>query len=136
MLAAAGGQPLEALDWVAQGVDAALWLRLPALVAQGDAGPFAAWPLPRLIDAFQKLCHDALCQLSGAEPRYFPAAALAGGGSLASLTGWAQELARSARHAEHPWNAPLMAEALVQRGRLALADKPGASANRSTQAGV
>ncbi len=136
MLAAAGGQPLEALDWVAQGVDAALWLRLPALVAQGDASPFAAWPLPRVIDAFQKLCHDALCQLSGAAPRYFPAAALLGGGSVASLTAWAQQLARSARHAEHPWNAPLMAEALVQRGRLALADKPGANANRSTQAGA
>jgi DNA polymerase-3 subunit delta' len=134
MLAAAGGQPLEALDWVAQGVDAALWLRLPALVAQGDAGPLATWPLPRVIDACQKLCHDSLCRITGAAPRYFPATALGGHGSLASLTAWAQELARSARHAEHPWNAPLMLEALVRRGHLALADKPGSNANRSTQA--
>ena len=31
-LAATGGQPQEALEWAAQGLDAALWQRLPALV--------------------------------------------------------------------------------------------------------
>jgi DNA polymerase III subunit delta' len=140
LLAAAGGQPLEALDWAAQGVDAALWLRVPAWVAQGDAAGFANWPLPRLVDALQKLCHDALCRVAGAAPRYFPDNALPGGGTIASLTAWSQRLARAARHAEHPWNAPLMAEALVQQGRAALAhnakDNPKANAKGSTQAGL
>jgi DNA polymerase-3 subunit delta' len=132
LLAAAGGQPQEALDWATQGVDAALWLRVPAAVVAGDAAAFAAWPLPRLVDALQKLCHDALCRLAGAAPRYFPDDALAGRGTFASLTAWSQQLARTARHAEHPWNAPLMVEALVQQGRDALAD----SAKGSTQAGL
>lgn len=61
MLAAAGGQPQEALEWTKQGIDAALWLRLPALVSQGMSGAFSAWPLARFIDAMQKLCHDAAC---------------------------------------------------------------------------
>ena len=123
LLAAAGGQPLEALEWAADGIDAALWLRVPGWVANGEAAPFAAWPLPRLIDALQKLCHDALCRVATAAPRYFPDSALhATGGSIASLTAWSQALARSARHAEHPWNAPLTVEALVQQGRAALHD--------------
>ena len=121
MLAATGGQPLEALDWAGQGIDAALWLRLPELVARGDAAAFAAWPLPRLVDALQKLCHDALCRVVGAAPRYFPTSALSDGGSARSLTDLAMALRRSARHAEHPWNAPLMAESLIQQAREALA---------------
>jgi DNA polymerase-3 subunit delta' len=132
LLAAAGGQPLEALDWAAQGVDAATWLRVPMWVAQGDTAGLAGWPLPRLVDALQKLCHDALCRLAGAAPRYFPADVLPGGGTIASLTVWAQALSRAARHAEHPWNAPLMVEALVQQGRAALA----LSAKGSTEAGL
>jgi hypothetical protein len=32
------------------------------------------------------------------------------------------ELGRIARHAEHPWNAGLVVEALVQQGQRALAD--------------
>jgi DNA polymerase-3 subunit delta' len=32
-----------------------------------------------------------------------------------------RELNRVARHAEHPWNAGLMTESLVQQGRRALA---------------
>ena len=36
LLAATGGQPQEALDWSMQGIDASLWLRLPALVRAAD----------------------------------------------------------------------------------------------------
>ena len=126
MLAAAGGQPLEALDWAAQGLDAALWLRLPALVARGDATVFAAWPLPRLIDALQKLCHDASCRAVGAAPRYFSESSFPAVASVGALTEWSRELSRAARHAEHPWNAPLMAEALAQQGQQALAGAPKA----------
>jgi DNA polymerase-3 subunit delta' len=121
LLAATGGQPQEALDWVRQGIDAAAWLRVPASVAQGQAGIFASWPLPRTIDALQKVCHDLLSVAVGAPPRYFPASALRRGAAPAALHAWMRELNRVARHADHPWNAGLLAEALVQQGQQALA---------------
>jgi DNA polymerase-3 subunit delta' len=120
MLAAAGGQPQEALAWSQQGIDAALWARLPALVAQGMPQALAAWPLPRVIDALQKLCHDSACVAHGAAPRYFPAACIVPGADAAELNAWMAELHRVARHAEHPWNAGLLIESLVQQGRRAL----------------
>lgn len=123
MLAATGGQPQEALAWSRQGIDAALWARLPALVAQGMPQPFAAWPLPRVIDALQKLCHDSACVAHGSMPRYFPAATIAPGADPVALNAWTAELQRIARHAEHPWNANLLLESLVQQGQRALAAK-------------
>ncbi len=121
MLAAAGGQPLDALAGAQDGIDAALWLALPKHVARGDAAPLSGWPLPRLIEMLQKLCHDALCVAAGAAPRYFPAASLPPAADAAALSAWWRELARSARHAEHPWNAALMNESLVAAAREALA---------------
>jgi DNA polymerase III subunit delta' len=120
LLAAAGGQPQEALEWSRQGIDAALWQRLPGHVAQGHAGGFANWPLPRVVDALQKLCHDLACVTAGAAPRYFPAAALRGGADPQALQTWMRELLRVARHAEHPWNAGLLGESLVQQGQRAM----------------
>ena len=121
MLAAAGGQPQEALEWTRQGITAAAWLRLPALVAQGSSTAFNGWPLARVVDALQKLCHDAACVSAGAAPRYFAAAVFRADADPASLNAWMRELNRVARHAEHPWNAGLMAESLVQQGQRALA---------------
>lgn len=121
MLAATGGQPQEALAWSTQGIDAALWTRLPAMVAQGLPQALMAWPLPRAVDALQKLCHDAACVASGTAPRYFPAGSIGAGAGLAALTAWMAELRRIARHAEHPWNAGLVIESLVQQGQTALA---------------
>jgi len=123
LLAATGQQPQEALAWAQQGVDAASWSRLPALVAQGGVETLAGWPLPRVIDALQKLCHDSACVAAGAAPRYFPAAAIARGADPAALDAWRAELTRVARNAEHPWNAPLLIESLVQQGQRALARK-------------
>ncbi|MDE2627605.1 MAG: DNA polymerase III subunit delta' [Burkholderiales bacterium] len=120
MLAATGGQPQEALAWARQGIDAALWLRVPALVGQGVAAPFAAWPVPRVIDALQKLCHDAARVAAGAAPRYFPASTLSGGANPAALSAWMRELGRVSRHAEHPWNVGLMVESLILQGQRAL----------------
>ena len=71
LLTATGGQPQEALAWSREGIDAALWLRLPALVMAGSAAAFTAWPLARLVDALQKLCHDAACLAAGAESAVF-----------------------------------------------------------------
>ena len=120
MLGATGGQPQEALAWVRQGIDAALWLRVPALVGQGAAAPFAAWPVPRVIDALQKLCHDAARAAAGAAPRYYPAETVPAGADAAALSAWMRELGRVSRHAEHPWNVGLMVEALIQQGQRAL----------------
>lgn len=123
LLAAAGGQPLEAHERLALGVDAPAWLRLPREVLAGQAATLAAWPLPIAIDALQKLCHDALAIAVGTSPRYFPADGLPAGGDVARLTDCAADLRRAARHAEHPWNTGLGVEALVLRLRAAL--RPG-----------
>jgi DNA polymerase-3 subunit delta' len=131
VLAATGGQPLEALAWVEQGVDADGWLRLPARIAAGDAAGLAGWPLPRAVDALQKLCHDLLCHAVAAPPRYFPVEALpAQAAPIEALLAWSRSLADAARHAEHPWNAGLMLDALAAQGHKACAPaqnaRPGA----------
>ena len=120
VLAAHGGQPLLALEAAQQGLDSALWSRFAGLVARGDAAAFAAWPLPRLIDALQKLCHDALCAACATPPRFFPASGVPARASVAALTAWGKELRGSARRAEHPWHAGLMVEALIQQAQRAL----------------
>lgn len=130
MLAAAGGRPLEARDWAQQGVDAALWAGLPQMIARGETGHLADWPPARLVDALQKLCHDALCRACGAPTRYFSADSVSQGASLRALCDWARELQRCASHIEHPWNAGLMAESLVLQGRMALATGHAPSAQR------
>ena len=126
LLAAAGGQPQDALAWSREGIDAAQWSQLPALVRRGAAAGVSGWPLPRLIESLQKLCHDALCMAAGAAPRYFPVASLKGaarvvdGAATQPLHAWERELRRAARFAEHPWNAGLLAESLIEQGRSAL----------------
>ena len=65
ILSVAGGQPLEALAWTQNGVDPSTLTSLPARVIAGDASVLANWPLPRVVDALQKLCHDQLCIVAG-----------------------------------------------------------------------
>ncbi len=135
LLAATGGQPQEALVWSSEGISAALWSDLPKQLARGDVGTLTTWPLPRVIDMLQKLCHDLQRRTVGAEPRYFSKAALvlkaanvptalisptAPTAPIAALNTWALELQAQVRHAEHPWNAGLMVEALVAQARVAL----------------
>ncbi len=121
LLAACSGRPLDVLALVQAGVDARAWTGLPAAVAHGQAAAMAGWPVPRAVDALQKLCHDALARASGAAPHYFPAASVPAGASVAALTAWAAELRRVARHAEHPWSEALLIEALISAGAQALA---------------
>jgi len=73
------------------------------------------------VDALQKLCHDAMARASGAPAVYFPTERVPAEGAWPALTGWSQELARIARHEDHPWQEALMIDALVIQGRLALA---------------
>jgi DNA polymerase III subunit delta' len=120
LLAATGGQPQEALVWSGEGISATLWSGLPKQLARGDVGTLATWPLPRVIDMLQKLCHDLQRRCVGSAPRYFAAAALGPSASLTALNAWAVELQAQVRHAEHPWNAGLMVEALVANARTAM----------------
>lgn len=124
LLAACGGQPLQALQWSQEGVDAKLWQQVPALLMRGEAAPFMNWPLPRFLEALQKLCHDALCVAAGGVPRYFPPGPIRAGAGVARLSAWGRDLNRIARHADHPWNAGLLVESLVEAARGALATPP------------
>ncbi len=120
LLAACSGRPLEALALLQAGVDARAWAALPAALAQGRVGALAGWPVPRVLDALYKLCHDATAVAAGAPPRYFPADASLSKGQPALLADWSRELVRVARHAEHPWNEGLLVEALLRAGHEAL----------------
>ncbi len=121
LLAGSGGQPLAALERQALGLDGALWARLPSLVAAGDSMALSRLPLALLIESLQKLCHDAMLGACGVAPRFFPAGSVPATSSLRRLTDWGQALRRIARHADHPWKADVMVEALVLQGRDALA---------------
>jgi len=129
LLAASGGAPLAALERHAMGLDAGLWVKLPALAAAGDAQALQQLPVPLVIDSLHKLCHDAMLAACGVRPRYFPAASVQANADLARLAEWEQSLRRAARRADHPWNAALMVESLVLQGSRALS-RPGASAAR------
>lgn len=120
LLDACGGQPLEAAQWARDGIDAALWRSIPKRVARAEADAFAEWPLARVVDTLQKLCHDALCTMAGAPPRYFPSDALAPAAGLVALTEWAAQLRLHALHCEHPWNAGLKLESLLAQAKSAL----------------
>jgi DNA polymerase-3 subunit delta' len=121
LLAACSGRPLDALALARAGIDASSWTALPAAVARGQVSGFAGWPVPRIVDALHKLCHDAMALASGAPTRYFPAASLPPQPSLPALAEWSQELARVARHDEHSWHEGLLIDALVSGGAEALA---------------
>jgi DNA polymerase III subunit delta' len=117
LLSAAGGQPQAAWTLHEDGIDAAAWSALPGLVRRGQATPLVSWPVPRLVEALHKLCHDLLVQSSAGAPRYFSAEALAPAlrpaPALPALVGWQRELLRAAQHEDHPWHAPLRIEALL-----------------------
>ena len=121
LLAACSGRPLDVLTLVQAGVDAQAWAGLPRAVANGQAAALAGWPVPRALDALQKLCHDAMARATGGASHYFPSASLPTRAGLPALAAWAAELRRVARHADHPWSEALLIEALVNAGAQALA---------------
>jgi len=134
LLAACSGRPLDALALAQAGVDARAWAALPAAVAAGQATALAAWPVPRALDALQKLCHDALACTTGGSARYFPAGKVPAHAAPARLVAWALDLQRVARHAEHPWSEALLLEALVRAGAQALAS--ATHGGRAVRAGL
>ncbi len=126
LLTACSGRPLDALALSQAGVDAGSWSALPEAVARGQAAALSGWPVPRVVDALQKLCHDALSRAGGGPAWFFPADRVPAHGHPAALAEWSRELQRVARHDEHPWNEGLLLDALVQGGARALAREPAA----------
>jgi len=124
LLAAAGGQALNARDRFAQGLDARSWVSLPRELQQGQATTLSQWPLPWMVESLQKLCHDLARTAVGAQPRYFPADCLPPPPEMSRLQQWSQELSRLARHADHPWNLPLKVETLALQARAVMRVKP------------
>jgi DNA polymerase III subunit delta' len=122
LLAGASGRPLEALALAKAGIDAAAWSALPQAVARGNAAPFAGWPVPRVLDALQKICHDALAVAGGGQARYF--AQVPRAASLPALADWSRTLMRVAQNGEHPWHEGLLLDALVSEGSRALTLRP------------
>ena len=120
LLAACSGRPLDAWALAQAGVHAEHWRALPADVAQGQPGALQGWPLPRVLDALHKLCHDAMAAAAGAPLHYFPPGSVSAAASLSALADWSRELGRVARHDEHPWNEGLMLDALLAAGARAL----------------
>jgi DNA polymerase-3 subunit delta' len=121
----AAGEPLLARDLATQGIDAAAWQRVPVAVRRGDGSVFAGWPLPAVVDALCKLCHDAMCVGAGDEARYFDTKSVPRGASWAALRAWSIDLSTAASQAAHPWHALLAVDALVFRAsRVWAGDKP------------
>ena len=123
MLRAAGGRPEDALLFSQSGRDAQAWVKLPKAMARGDVSVLKDWTPAQTVDALHKLCHDMLLRQCGALPRFFEAADLPTGGSLATLTAWSKALATTSCTVEHPFNAGLMQEALVSQAQNALNSK-------------
>lgn len=119
-LKASGGRPEDALALAHSGKPAQAWTQLPRALAQGDATAFADFAPAQLIGVLQKICHDQLARASGAAPRYFAPSDLPAPAPLAVLAAWSKELTAALRTAEHPFNAGLMLDALVARGRSVL----------------
>ncbi len=124
-LKAAGGRPDDVLALRAAGRKSDDWARFPAAMAAGETAFVRDWPIGELVDALQKLCHDALCIQHNAPPRFFglkPAnpAMSHGGPGLAALSQWAVALKNTRKTMDHPFQAGLMQEALVEQARTAL----------------
>lgn len=125
LLDACGGQPLRALELQRAGLDAAAWRQFPQWIARGDSAAVASWPLPVLLDALQKLCHDHALATLGEPGRYFADLGRPTlGAGLDRLTEAAAWLRAQTRHADHPWSAALATEALVQGTRARLQPTP------------
>ena len=139
LLRATGSRPDDALQFLASGRNPASWAQLPKAMQRGDTGWVRDWSPVQAIDALHKLCHDLMVVNTGGEPRFFDAVQLPNLPPVSRLTGqsatagtqrpetswstlsdWSRSLARATRTMEHPYNAGLMMEALVNEAKNAL----------------
>ena len=124
LLAATSGFPLDALRMSQEGLTGQVWNQIPRALERGDATAFDRWPIPRVLDALFKVCHDACVHTmapkdGGGSHLFFPSWA-GGGTSLQNLETWRRSLQRISQHADHPWNEALLIDSLVAEGHAAL----------------
>lgn len=120
LLRTTGGRPDDALASFAAGRQVGIWSTVVQALARGEAGFFKDWPVAELVNTMQMVCHDAMAQLAGAQPRFFADGDWRGSPSWAGLSGWSQALMKTRRTMDHPYNAGLMLEALVAQAKTAL----------------
>jgi dTMP kinase len=118
LLAGCSGRPAGCAGLAQEGVDADVGA-CPGRWRRGQAAAFAGWPLPRVVDALHKLCHDAMARPAAARRASFAAGSLPAGARCRRWWPGSSELARVARHDEHPWNEGLLLDALVTAARAA-----------------
>ncbi|MFY8086801.1 MAG: DNA polymerase III subunit delta' [Rubrivivax sp.] len=135
LLRACAGHPLDALGLHAAGVSAERWLALPQRLADGDVSAVAGWSPANALDALGKLCHDAMAAAVGGPLAFFDGAPMPSGLDLMRLSQWHRSLQGFSRHADHPWNEPLLAAALAREAQDALRPPTRAAASTSTSAG-
>lgn len=119
-LKVSGERPDDALDFIQSGRDPAAWLHLRSALTRGDSSVFKDWSAAQVVDALQKLCHDLASREVGAPARFFEPSALGPRVSLAQMTQWNRALASTLKTVDHPFNAGLMLEALVNQAQTAL----------------
>lgn len=119
-LKAAGGRPDDAMAFIESGRDPGVWIHLRTALSRGDVSVFKDWTLPQVVDALQKLCHDLLARQVNAPARFLDAKDLGSAVSVEALTQWDRALAQTVKTVEHPFNAGLMLEALVNQAKIAL----------------
>jgi len=121
LLQATGGRPADALLFAESGRDPMAWAAFPRAMAHGDVTAVKDWTAAQIIDAQHKLCHDLMAKLCGAPPRFFEPKDL---GALRIpmpvLSTWSKALSTAMKTMDHPFNAGLMAEALVGQAQSAL----------------
>lgn len=119
-LKAAGGRPDDAMAFIESGRDPGVWTHLRMALSRGDVTVFKDWTLPQVVDALQKLCHDLTARQVNAPGRFFEVKDLGSPVSVDALTQWNQALTQTVKTVEHPFNAGLMLEALVNQAKIAL----------------
>ncbi len=122
LLRAAGGQPEAALALHQAGWNAQRWSGLPKAIRAGDVQALSDLPMPEVVGLLQKICHDTLALVHGGEPRFFAPQDLPSKAHAWRLAQWARALNDTARHAQHPYHAPLMLDALVSQAQRAMQD--------------
>jgi DNA polymerase-3 subunit delta' len=130
-LAVAGDSPLGAAALVQAGLDDRVLDALPRAIASGDAPALMGQPVPLVVDLLLRLVHDAMAQAAGAPPRFYDASRMPPAAPLPALIEWQRELLRVAPNDEHPWNAPLLVEALVTKGARCWAAAPSGAPRRA-----
>ncbi len=119
-LKAAGGRPDDAMNFLHSGRDPAVWIHLCTAMYRGDVSVFKDWSMPQVVDALQKLCHDLTARQVQAPLRFFELENLGPPVSIDVLTQWNQTLTLAVKTVDHPYNAGLMLEALVNQAKNAL----------------